>query len=116
MKALNFNFQKKFTLENVKSSQKFKIKSCSNGQNGSFVAEKNLKFPHRKFPNRLARSVKYKTFVFLKICLYSEHNLRDYISKEIQCLDNVFFREESLYFSLKALAVPAKERRAFSAF
>ena len=26
---------KKFTLENVKRSQKFKIQSCSNGENGS---------------------------------------------------------------------------------
>ena len=35
MKALNFDFWKNFTLENVKSSQKFKIQSCSNEKNGS---------------------------------------------------------------------------------
>ena len=37
MEALNFDFWKNFTLENVKSSQKFKIQSYSNGQNGSFL-------------------------------------------------------------------------------
>ena len=36
LKALSFDFYKSCTLENVKNSQKFKIQSCSNGQNGSF--------------------------------------------------------------------------------
>ena len=37
MKALNFEFSmKNLTLESIENSQKFKIQSCSNGQNGSF--------------------------------------------------------------------------------
>ena len=38
--ALNFDFWKHFSLENVKNIQKVKIQSCSNGQNGSFGASK----------------------------------------------------------------------------
>ena len=34
LEALNFDFWKYFTLENVKSIQILKIQSCSNGQNG----------------------------------------------------------------------------------
>ena len=36
LEALNFEFWKNFTLENVTNSQKFKIQSCPNGQNGRF--------------------------------------------------------------------------------
>ena len=36
LEAMNFEFWQFFTLENVKSVQKSKIQTCSNGQNGSF--------------------------------------------------------------------------------
>ena len=42
---------KNFTLENVKSVQKFSIQSCSNGQNGSFGG---LKMTKIEFPKILS--------------------------------------------------------------
>ena len=65
--TLNCDLIKNFVLENVKSFQKFKIQSFSNGQNCSFWAfkmtkldftsnlsgRKILKFPHCVFPIRL---------------------------------------------------------------
>ena len=48
LEALNFDFWKSYTLENVKNSQKFKIQSCSNDQNGSFGASKWPKLISRK--------------------------------------------------------------------
>ena len=64
---------KKFIPQNDKIFQKFKIQSCSNGQNSSFwgfkmtklvsrkiwVAEKIMKFPHCAFPIRLHRCVNW---------------------------------------------------------
>ena len=41
--ALNFDFWKNVTLENVKITQKFKIKSYSKSQNGSFSNFCNIK-------------------------------------------------------------------------
>ena len=49
LEALNFDFWKNFTLENVKSPQIFKIQSCWNGQNGSFWGS--------KWPNLISRKI-----------------------------------------------------------
>ena len=71
LEASNFDFWKIFTLENVKTPQKFKFQSCSNGQSGSFwvfkitkidftqnlSSRKILKFLHWVFPIRMSGSV-----------------------------------------------------------
>ena len=71
LKALNFDVLKHFTIVNVKSSQKFKIQSCSNGQNGNSWGFKmteidftlnlsggiKILFSHCVFPIGLPRSV-----------------------------------------------------------
>ena len=64
-------WEKKFKLNNVKNSKKFKIQNCSSSQNGRFwvvkltkidftlnlSAKKILKCPHSEFPIRLPRTV-----------------------------------------------------------
>ena len=41
LEALNIDFWNNFTVENVQSSQEFKIQSCSNGSNWQFLGLKN---------------------------------------------------------------------------
>ena len=45
---MNIDIWKDFTIENVKNSQKFKIQSCSNGQNCSFGLQNQTNWFHVK--------------------------------------------------------------------
>ena len=48
MEALNFDFRKNFTLENIKSCRNSKIQSQSNDQSGSFRGFKMTKIDWEK--------------------------------------------------------------------
>ena len=64
LEALNIDFWKNFTLENVKTFQKFKILNCSNGQDDSFWASKWSKLISRKIWMS-EKSLNFHVFMFL---------------------------------------------------